>query len=43
MGMGVPIMTALARAIEIATPVDGGTEVRLTFAVPPAVRTTFLV
>ena len=36
LGMGVPIMTALARAIEIATPADGGTEVHLTFAVPPA-------
>ena len=36
MGMGVPIMTALAHAIEFAAPAGGGTEVRLTFAVPPA-------
>ena len=35
-GMGVPIMTSLAQAIEIATHADGGTEVHLTFAVPPA-------
>ena len=36
MGMGVGIMTALSHAIEIAAPADGGTEVLLTFAVPPA-------
>jgi serine/threonine-protein kinase RsbW len=36
MGMGVGIMTALSHAIEIAAPADGGTEVHLTFAVPPA-------
>ena len=35
-GMGVSIMTALAHTIEIATHADGGTEVHLTFAVPPA-------
>jgi hypothetical protein len=32
-------VTALARAIEIASPADGGTEVRLTFAVPRAAGT----
>ena len=36
LSMGVGIMTALARTIEIAAPVDGGTEVHLTFAAPPA-------
>ena len=35
MGMGIGIMTALSHAIEIAAPADGGTEIHLTFAVPP--------
>lgn len=34
LGAGIAVMTALARTIEITSPADGGTEVRLTFAVP---------
>ena len=36
MGQGLAIMAALARTIDVASPPDGGTEVRLTFAVPAA-------
>jgi anti-sigma regulatory factor (Ser/Thr protein kinase) len=31
-GMGLPIMAAVARTVEVASPAGGGTEVRLTFA-----------
>jgi len=33
-GMGVPLMTALARTVNVAAPTDGGTDVCLTFALP---------
>lgn len=33
-GMGLPLMTALARTISVAAPTDGGTDVCLTFARP---------
>jgi signal transduction histidine kinase len=36
MEQGLAIVAALARTIDVASPPDGGTEVRLTFAVPAA-------
>ena len=34
-GMGLPIMAAISHTMEIETPADGGTEVRVTFALAP--------
>jgi anti-sigma regulatory factor (Ser/Thr protein kinase)/PAS domain-containing protein len=36
LGLGLPLMTRLADAVQISTHPDGGTEVRMTFTVSPA-------
>lgn len=35
-GMGIPVMQALARRVELTAPLDGGTEVRMEFDAPKA-------
>jgi anti-sigma regulatory factor (Ser/Thr protein kinase) len=35
LGLGLPLMTRLAESVQISTHPDGGTEVRMTFAVEP--------
>lgn len=32
LGVGLPVIAAIAQSVEIATPLDGGTEVRMHFA-----------
>jgi anti-sigma regulatory factor (Ser/Thr protein kinase) len=41
LGMGLPIMTAVAHAVELASPAGGGTEVRLMFDISPAGTAAF--
>ena len=38
LGMGLQIMAAMTRAMDVASPAGGGTEVRLTFALTPSPR-----